>query len=360
MVDKSEHSSSKDYWQECICNETGQRYWWNQKTNESTWIHPDQSGVDEFSKSSLQIPPTVPRSWTGPSMQIVFHGHPSPSKFLQIYVLECENIRRQAVTIHTENEDENWKTKLLFFAFESLMPSTVEYELAYTDDQYRTRLTSSKCGQKARCDQTKWYPFQDNYTMSRFYTYPMKVRDCTQFHVDFEVNPDRYFIETSEKVEWKKHRCFSFSAYKGAKFHVLECKEPESYKIIEGFSIKRKDELGNNYNDALKWKCILAFYAFKDRAPGSQEYFIQESFEPHYRIRINMTKQQKQGWKDLTSFWAWDLAMPETAKYAIQYKTPDVSEDRSSSEQSRIFISDCWGRWEHKLYFYAYPSKVVL
>ena len=329
-----------------------------QKKVESSQL-PNVSPIEH---ASFQLPPILSSKTTLPNMQVIYHGIKSPSKFVRVHVLRANNPLREAYVLNSEKDSNEWKTELIFFAFESQMPSTVEFDVTYANDPYRTRILSSKIGRKAMYDLTQWYSFDKNdNALSKFHTYPMKTSFCTHFHVDFEANPDRYFIDTSVDPGWKRFRCFSFSAYKGSKFFVLECQNPLRYKIVERFDYQNKVEVCEIKKDQIisNWKCILSFYAFKDKAPGTNEYYVQESYEPHHRTRVSMIKNKNDVWKDITSFWAWDLPMPDTSRFAIQFLTPDVDENRAAVEQSRIYIKDCWGRWQHKLYFYAFASARV-
>jgi len=351
--------SEDNDWEHCFDEITGQSYWWNCKTSESSWTYPKETS-SKVARIFFQIPSIVPSEWTIQNMKTIFHCNSSPSSFIRVHVLETKNPLREALLLDSEKIRKDWTVKLIFFAYKSFMPNTIEYEITHSKDQYRTRLLAKNKGRKARFDVSKWlYLEKSEGGLSSFYAYPMKTPDCTQFSVDYEASPDRYFTDSNGKLHWKRNRCFSFCAFKGAKFCVFECKQARSYRIVEQYHFNKKREV-NDFDDICDhWTCILAFYAFKDFAPGTQKYFVQESHEPHCRFRISLVPQRKNNdWKDLTYFYAWDIAMPNTSKFSVQYKIPGKDDDRSLTEQSRIFINDCWGNWIHKLYFYAHPSSL--
>jgi hypothetical protein len=191
-----------------------------------------------------------------------------------------------------------------------------------------------------------------------FYAFPVHVPGTQLLHVDWTSSPDRYKITDVHVPEWQWTRCFSFFGYTANKFHVLECKDPESYKVVEGHILG--DSVGLDENGE-QWNVLMAFFAFKTQVPGTNKYFIQHQYEPHYRTRIGMEPSQSEnkGWQDLTTFYAFDTAMPGTSKFSVQYTIRSTEAYDMSPEQFRIYTKDPWGQWENKFNFYAFPAHEV-
>lgn len=77
------------------------------------------------------------------------------------------------------------------------------------------------------------------------------ARPLTELSLCRRSSPDRYIITTDPAPAWQWTRCFSFFGYTAAKFHVLECKDPQCYKIVEGHVLGDTvglDENGDQWN----------------------------------------------------------------------------------------------------------------
>ena len=55
-------------------------------------------------------------------------------------------------------------------------------------------------------------------------------------------------------------RCFRFKAYNASKFHLLERRDPLSYRVVRAYHMPL--EAG--------WRCLFAFYAFDEIVPGDE------------------------------------------------------------------------------------------
>mmetsp|Transcript_1404 Transcript_1404/g.2451 ORF Transcript_1404/g.2451 Transcript_1404/m.2451 type:complete len:240 (+) Transcript_1404:1-720(+) len=222
---------------------------------------------------------------------------------------------------------------------------------------FRNRLLPQKAASQAKRDISRWNTSR-KVEETGFWAFPVHVPGSQLLYVDWTSSPDRYKITTDSAPEWQWTRCFSFFAYTACKFHVLECKDPQCYKIVEGPLLG--DSIGLDENGD-QWDVILAFYAFKTQVPGTNKYFVQHQTEPHYRTRIGMEPSQsaRGGWEDHTEFYAFDTAMPGTSKLFVQYTVRSTEAYSLSAEQFRIYTRDPWGQWENKFALYAFPAKEV-
>lgn len=55
-----------------------------------------------------------------------------------------------------------------------------------------------------------------------------------------------------------------------------------------------------------------------------------------------------------------DVPVPETARFDVHYTIRGTASLDAVTEQSRVYLKDPWGNWDHKMAFYAYPASVVL
>ncbi len=315
---------------------------------------PDPTGV-KTALAAFTVPPRVPKRWTDFGCSILFHGVENPSDFLRINVFAAENPPRESFRL--DSAPEEWATKMVFYAFKEKMPNTARYNISYSMNPYRNRLLPMKPGSQAKRDISRWNVSR-KVEETGFWAFPVSVPGSELFHVDWTSSPDRYKITTKAAPEWQWTRCFSFFAYTAAKFHLLECVDPQAYKVVEGNVLG--DSIGKD-EDGDQWNVILSFYAFKTAVPGTNKYYIQHQFEPHYRVRIGMEPSQSKlaGWIDLTYFYAFDTAMPGTAKLNVQYTIRSTEAYALTAEQSRIYTKDPWGSWENKFSFYAFPADKI-
>ena len=93
---------------------------------------------------------------------------------------------------------------------------------------------------------------------------------------------------------------------------------------------------------------------------GVWMFYVQHQYEPHYRIRIGMEPSHTRGWEELTTFYAFDTAMPGTCKLSVQYTIQSTEAHTLSAEQFRIYTKDPWGIWDNKFFFYCFPAETVL
>ena len=257
----------------------------------------------------------------------------------------------------TEAAPKEWRTKMVFYAFCHQMPNTVRYDISYGMNPFRNRLLPQKAASQAKRDISKW-SVSRKVEETGFWAFPLHVTGSQLFNVDWTSGPDRYKITTNPQPEWQWTRCFNFFAFTANKFHVLECKDPLCYKIVEGHTVGNAIGLDENGD---QWDCILAFYAFKTQVPGTNRYCIQQQYEPHYRTRIGMEPSQSasKGWLDHTEFYAFDTAMPGTCKLNAQYTVRSTEAYSLSAEQFRLYVKDPWGQWENKFALYVFPASDV-
>ncbi|CAM9615013.1 unnamed protein product, partial [Phaeothamnion confervicola] len=166
---------------------------------------------------------------------------------------------------------------------------------------------------------------------------------------DWSSGPDRYAISLSPEPEWGWARRYNFHAYAAAKYHVLECSDPISYRVVKGHSIAA--EAG--------WSCILAFYAFDlDLLKSRNQYYVEELHEPHWRTRIGMTTSFGR-WGPRLSFAAFDVPVLGAARFDVHNTVRSATELAPYPEQHRIHSCDALGRWEQQFSFYAFPAESV-
>ena len=352
-------SQPQQEWEENFDDTSQHPYWYNTTTQESTWENPhplallvdeskqaedaeaDKHEVDldpggvTLALSYFECPPMVPRRWTDFGNKVLFHGVKDPSPFFRINVFSAENPKREAFKPTNNVDLKVWSTKIVMYAFSREMPNTVYYDITYSMNPFRTRLLPQKLASQAKRDISRWNKSRKEEECG-FWAFPLQVPGSEMFYVDWTSSPDRYSITTKPTPEWQWTRCFSFFAYTASKFHVLECLDPLCYKVVEGHVLGDSvglDEWGQ------QWNCIMAFFAFTTQVPGTNCYYVQEQFEPHYRTRVGMEPSYR-GWTDNTKFYAFDTAMPGTSKLSVQYTTQSIEAYTLTAEQVRrnVFV----------------------
>jgi hypothetical protein len=172
----------------------------------------------------------VPKRWTDFGQSVIFAGVPDPSPFLRINVFQAFNPPRESFRIDEAAPEEEWSKKLIFYAFARPMPNTVRYEISYSTNPYRHRLLPQKAAGQAKRDISRWNQSRVDQE-THFYAFPVHVPGTQLLHVDWTSSPDRYKLTNEMVPTWQWTRCFSFFAYTANKFHVLECKVPDSSPI---------------------------------------------------------------------------------------------------------------------------------
>ena len=274
---------------------------------------------------------------------------------------------------------------MIFFAFENQMPFTTCCTIKSNADDdlfYKTKLnvlsnpnvTSTAQTNKSDSDEKRLASSlceENKNQQDLFFACSISIPHATKYDIDVDKDDgdnaeDFYCSKTSNKTYLPNHHdlhhVFSFCAFEGIKINVLECKDPLTYRFVPGFSLS--EVLSNDNNDDsssdMNWYCVFSFIAFSNNVvtSGTNEIFIQERTDPFHRSRVSMEKSSCTEWRKVTSFFVWDVPMPGTAKHSLQYNSPDMGFSYDATEQSRIYKSDAWGKWNHKLYFYAYPATV--
>jgi hypothetical protein len=64
--------------------------------------------------------------------------------------------------------------------------------------------------------------------------------------------------------------------------------------------------------------------------------------------------------QDHLEFYVFDVPVPDTARFNVHYTIRGTASLDAVTEQSRVYLKDPWGNWDHKLAYYAYPASVVL
>ena len=77
-------------------------------------------------------------------------------------------------------------------------------------------------------------------------------------------------------------------------------------------------------------------------------------------MRVAKEPTYEHGWADYATFCGFDVPMPGTARFSVDYLTGNVNSRENVAEQTRIFADDTWEPWIEKLFFYAFPAPTLL
>ena len=150
-------------------------------------------------------------------------------------------------------------------------------------------------------------------------------------------------------------RCFRFFAYKATKFHLLERVWPHGSELTTSYRLVAGHECPVNAH----WRCLFAFFAFDSCVPNANQYTIQQSVDGYDRLRVGMTASIRPGEWDPNDlkFYAYDVPVPGTAKFSVQYRVRDGT--NMECEQNRLSIDHAVGPWVEKFVFYGYPAPTI-
>lgn len=304
-------------------------------------------------KRAFMIPRLVSTVDGDMGKRIVFpHVHPvAPLVRLTV----CENLAppRHKVMVSCGDPDDEandyWQPLLHIYVFACPMPHTIPLTIEYRREPYCSRLHMGKNPQQR--DITKWHRHEPQ--IKGFYAYPQPVAGSSPFYLDWSSGPDRYMISTNRNMPslgWL--RCSGFHALQATKFHVLEGHDPvHCYRVVAG----------GHCPVHRGWICLFAFFAFEGpEPPGTSRFYLQHRYEPYYTMRVAKEPTYEHGWTDYATFCAFDVPMPGTSRFSVDFLTGNVDSRQNVAEQTRIFAADTWEPWVEKLFFYAFPAPTIL
>jgi len=345
-------------WVEVLDENSGQVYFFNENTGETSWERPSEmvlavGGTEDAFTLDFTVPEVVNMIDAAKGARTiwdrltsVFPEATSISPLVRINVLEPladPKPARQRFT-RQEADEVDWGTSLVFFAFTEPMPHSERLLVEENAHPRRSRLSMARV--KFQRDISKWHAVLSD----SFFGFPQHYQGASEFHVDWSSGPDRYMItrEILPTMGWKRQ--FQFYAYAANKFHVLQSLKPVAYKIVKGYYIPAENG----------WKCLFGFYAFEDQVPGSNKYYVQFQDDPFFRIRMGVARSVHLGWKDCLEFYALDVPIVGTTRISVHYNVRSIDSEDIYPEQHKLALTThTSGMWEHLFDFYAFPAYSV-
>jgi len=287
--------------------------------------------------------------------RIVFPGVFPVSPLVRITICETLSPSRHRITVSVGNpEDEAnnvWQPVHYIYGFACEMPYTLPYFIENRREPSGCRLKQKKNPQER--DFANWR--RKNPPMG-FFAFPEPLPGSSTYFLDWSSGPDRYVISNEPAPQLGWLRSLRFNAYTALKYHCLEAPP-----VAGGWVPRYRVHRGHWCPLQVEWKCLFAFFAFESQqVPGTSRYYMQQRFEPHFSTRIAKEPSAVQGWKDYGSFCAFDVPMPGTARFSVDFLTADTDSREGPTEVSRVYAKDTWEPWVEKIFFYAFPAPTLL
>ena len=262
--------------------------------------------------------------------------------------------------ICVEEADDVWAPHLYLYVFPTHPEGSVakgiarRYVLDRAEEPHRSRLRWERDAKpQTRDTEPSWCAPRGAF--KSFFALPEPQPGLPEFHVDWTSAPDRYMVSTEYRPAAAWLRCFRFFAYKATKFHLLERVWPHGSELTTSYRLVAGHACPVNAH----WRCLFAFFAFDSCVPNANQYTVQQSVDGYDRLRVGMTASIRPGEWDPNDlkFYAYDVPVPGTAKFSVQYRVRDGT--NMECEQNRLSIDHAVGPWVEKFVFYGYPAPTI-
>lgn len=275
---------------------------------------------------------------------------------LNIQAARSEPYRQRFTALEADN---HWAPLHYLFFFREAKPYTYRYILERAEEPHRSRIRLDRDRKPQARDITSWKAAQSKPEF--IFAYPERMPGSVECSVDWTSAPDRYAVVIgNRRPEAAWLRCFRFFAYPATKFHFLERVWPTGSAISRSYCLVA----GHLCPIWPNWYCLFAFFAFDTPVPCANRYTAQASEEGACpRMRVGMTPSFRSEWQSKNShvFHAFDVPVPGSARFDVQYRVRDGS--NAEMEQNRISIAQTGicdgGVWLSKFAFYAHPAPTV-
>lgn len=182
-----------------------------------------------------------------------------------------------------------------------------------------------------------------------------------EYFVDWGDGPDRYLISQLPLPLAGWRRLHKFAAYPITQYYIFE-KEFQHRLAPPPNNMKEYLYTMSRGKKAFcrkSFKMIGSFFAFDDQVPNSNKINIYVREDPFHRIMITMKEvaEMEPGWNQLFSFYAFDIPVPGTVSYEVQFCVRSIHNLDSNVPRHRFTTKLASLPWQFNQVIYVYPAN---
>jgi len=187
-----------------------------------------------------------------------------------------------------------------------------------------------------------------------------RIPGTSDFNVDFQDGPDRYFIHTTPDPPLGMRRLYRFAAYPCTQYFILEKTVYHDALESEGGSgLTYIIEKGPYLFAKKGWKIIGSFFAFDLELTGSNFYTVYVRDDPFPRMHIAIGAiARAEEWTIKAQFYAFDIPLPGSCVYTVHHCVRSIYSAAANVSRHRLTTDDPRVPWEFRMNIYVFPAHL--
>jgi hypothetical protein len=187
-----------------------------------------------------------------------------------------------------------------------------------------------------------------------------RIPGVTDFGIDFQDSPDRYFISEGIAAELGLRRLYRFGAYPATQYFILEkTMVHDSLESEGGSGLTCMIEKGPYVFMKKGWRLAGSFYAFDKELYGSNLYTVYARDDPFPLIQIAIGPiVRMEEWRIQAQFYAFDIPLSGSCTLTLQHCVRSIYSAASNVSRHRLTTDDPRLPWEFRMHVYVFPAEL--